>query len=220
MKTLNTLLLTAAISALGMTANAQTRTTTTVTSGATSAGVTTARPSESMDGRFIGKLIALNTYEVRLLQLAQGMSRRKDLKDHAKHMLDYHQTLDKQMRDYAMANGYNSTEKKDLKYDGKIEKRSGQPAGLEWDKDIIEDIVDAHEDAIEIIRKERKNVSDQKLLAMVDAAMPRLQEHLTMLRPMESGAKEAVRTNDTTAGSHGMQMAPTAVPATDSSRMR
>jgi predicted outer membrane protein len=211
MKTISKSILMLAITAcIGHSANAQggrssTTTTTTVTSGSGNGGTTTVRPNATLDGRFVGKLIALNAYEIRLLQLVQGMSRRKDLKDHAVHMLADHQQLDQQMRAYATAHGFTSMEKKDFKYDEKITKRAGQPAGLEWDKDIIEDLVDAHEDGLEIMRKERKNLSDQQLVAMVDAALPKMEAHLTMLRPLESGAKEAVRTNDTAAG-NGLHM--------------
>ncbi len=142
------------------------------------------------DDKFLSDMVNANRYELGLLQLILKKSGNRDLKNAAQKMLSDHQMLADRAAAYSTAKGYKVDPDKMGKYNEKLQKWSGKKGGMEWDADMVTELVDMHKDGIDMLEDSRKDVQDEELRTIIEEALHPMRMHLTMLEPLKGQVKK------------------------------
>lgn len=142
------------------------------------------------DSKFLTDLVLANRYELQLMELSLKKSNNRDLKDASQHMIEDHRELDRIVRSYANEKGYNLDKDKGSEVNDKIAKWMQKKGGMEWDADIIEELVDIHKDGIDMLQDARNDVKDEELKQIMNNALPTMEMHLKMLTPLKEKVKK------------------------------
>ena len=129
---------------------------------------------------FVDDASSANTKEIAWLQAGIDHGTNKEMKAHAKMMMKDHKGLADAMNAYASKKG--------------IDVPAADTAGIvsinenpgkEWDKEWVDKMVSAHQDAIDKFESAQTKVTDPELKAMIDKTLPTLHSHLDMMKGMQ-----------------------------------
>ncbi|MES2702763.1 MAG: DUF4142 domain-containing protein [Bacteroidota bacterium] len=137
------------------------------------------------DSDFVVKATIDNNMELKLLQAGVAKGADKDLKKHATMMIADHKKLGAKVAAYAKAKGYKLPDGDDGKSTEKLADIDKSAKGKEWDKEWTDDVLDAHESAVNLFERNSDNVKDAELKAMIDEALPTLRSHRDMMKEMD-----------------------------------
>jgi len=139
----------------------------------------------NVDSNFVVKAAATNNAEMKILQAGIDMGTDKEIKVHARMMLADHKKLGEKVKAYASKKGYILPEGDNGKSDKEMTKLNNNSNGAEWDKEWVNHMVSAHQDAIDMFEKAENNVKDPDLKNIIADALPTLNSHLEMMKKLQ-----------------------------------
>jgi len=142
------------------------------------------------DAKFLSDLRLMNTYELQLMELILKKGNHRALKDVAQHMLEDHQKLNMRVTAYARSKMYGNDPDEQSKTIEKVNKWRQKKGGMEWDADIIEELIDVHKDGIDMLEDAISDVKDDELKTVMNDALPAMKMHLEMLEPLKETIKK------------------------------
>jgi putative membrane protein len=144
----------------------------------------TASQGGSVDGSFVADATSAGMTEVKLGQLAEEKGWNTAVKDFGKKMESDHSKAGDELKDVADRN--NITLASDMNDANKSEfsKLSGL-SGKEFDKAYATQMVQDHESAVALFKKESSQGSNKDLKSFATKTLPTLEGHLQMARQME-----------------------------------
>jgi putative membrane protein len=137
------------------------------------------------DASIFGFIGANNAREVREGQLGEKKSKNAAVKKLAQQLVTEHRAFALEMR--ALAQKLSVTPDT---ADGEVQKVLGKgrdqikeltdkPAGADWDKKYIDNVIDDHKDMLDKLQDAAKNTNSAELRAAIEKASGKIQEHLT-----------------------------------------
>jgi len=142
------------------------------------------------DAKFLSDLRLMNTYELQLMELILKKGNHRALKDAAHHMLEDHRKLDEKTMAYAATKRYGNDPDESSKAAEKVAKWQQKKGGMEWDADLIEELIDVHKDGIDMLEDAVTDVKDDRLRTIMKDALPAMKMHLEMLEPLKETIKK------------------------------
>ena len=67
---------------------------------------------------------------------------------------------------------------------------AAEKGGMEWDADVIEELIDAHKDGIDMLQDALTDSKDDALRLIINDALPAMKTHLDMLEPLKETVKK------------------------------
>lgn len=165
------------------------------TAAATPSAVTTDVASDmasgnEKDAKFFSDLRAANLFELRMVEMVFKKSGNRDLKNAAQQMIETHQQLDQRTKEYGTRMRYAIDPDEGSKVAEKLAKWNDKKGGMEWDADIIEEMIDTHADGIDMLEDAQSGVQDEELKKMIQATIPTMKMHVQMLLPLKEKIKK------------------------------
>jgi predicted outer membrane protein len=142
------------------------------------------------DAKFTSDILSADNYTTWLLEIVPEKAQSEELKKIAQEMLPEHTNMRNQIQAYAESRGYGMNSDKIEKYTAKRAKWETKRGGKEWDADIMEELVDMHKDAIDMLEDAQKDVKDQELKQWIVEVLLKWQNHYAMLEPMKEQVKK------------------------------
>lgn len=139
---------------------------------------------QSVDGGFVADASSAGMTEVKLGQLAEQKGWNSAVKDFGKKMEADHSKAGDELKDAADRN--NITLPNDMNYANKAEfDKLSALSGKEFDKAYATQMVQDHESAVALFKKESSQGSNKDLKDFATKTLPTLEGHLQMARQME-----------------------------------
>ncbi len=148
------------------------------------------KAGEAEDAKFFSDLRLSNAYELRLMELVFEKSGNRDLKNAAQQMVEKHQEMERRTRDYGARKKFILDPDEGNKVNEKLAKWHEKKGGMEWDADIIEELIDVHKDGVDMLQDSREDVKDMELRTMVEDALKTKEKHLEMLAELKETIKK------------------------------
>jgi len=142
------------------------------------------------DAKFLSDLRLMNDYELQLMELIFKKGNHRALKNAAQQMFEEHQKLDGTLSSYAQSHRYGNDPDESAKATEKANKWRQKKGGMEWDADIIEELIDIHKDGIDMLEDALTDVNDEQLKDLMNEELPILKQHLKMLQPLKETIKK------------------------------
>ena len=137
------------------------------------------------DSSFVVKAAATNNAELKILQAGIDNGTDKELKAHARMMMADHKKLGEKVKAYADKKGYPLPDGDNGKADDEMAKLNQTAKGSDWDKEWVNHMVSAHQDAIDMFENGKMNVKDDDLRLIISGALPTLHSHLDMMKGLQ-----------------------------------
>lgn len=138
------------------------------------------------DAQILAQMSVSNGAEISSSQLAQPKARNQQVKDFARDMIAEHQAMQGQADSLATrANITPSPAQGDTlqqALDRGREQLQGQAAGAEFDRMYMDMQVTAHEGTLALLNNARGAAQNADLQALIDQAIPKVQQHLDRAR--------------------------------------
>lgn len=135
------------------------------------------------DQDFINKAFQSNQNEIELSRLAAQKASSSDVKQYAQQLVDDHTKANDQLRQIAQSKGINipssSSQGADIN-------RFQNLSGANFDRQYIQNQVQAHKKAITMYRNEANNGQDPDLKSFASTQLSNLQQHETMANDLHS----------------------------------
>jgi predicted outer membrane protein len=144
----------------------------------------------SKDAKFTSDILGANGYLMHLMQLTLKKGGNRDLKNAVQQMMEDHQKEDVKITKYASTKGMGIQAGEKAKYDAKIAKWDAKRGQMEWDADIVEELVDLHKDGIDMLEDARTDVTDQELKALIEEELAMLKIHQGLIAPLKEKVKK------------------------------
>jgi len=141
--------------------------------------------SGNVDSNFVVKAATTNNAELKILQEGMDKASDKELKTHLRMMIADHKKLGVKVKAYSAKKGYTLPDGDNGKSDDEIAKLNNKDKGPDFDKELVDHLVSAHQDCIDMFEKAQNNVKDQELKDMIGDALPTLHSHLDMMKQMQ-----------------------------------
>lgn len=145
---------------------------------------------EPEDAKFFSDLRLMNAYELQLMEIILKKGNHRALKDAAQKMLEEHRVLDQRLATYAQETGLGNDADEAAKGNEKANKWRQKKGGMEWDADIIEELIDVHKDGIDMLQDAVTDVENPELKNIMNEAIPTMESHLEMLIPLKETVKK------------------------------
>lgn len=126
--------------------------------------------------QFVLEASANSMMEVELGQLAQEKAQSQEVKDFAQMMVNDHQQLNQNLQNALQDNPISMPEHLKAKQQEKLQELQNE-SGREFDKEYMQTMVEAHEEAIENFENVRNEVQDAELQAWIDKGLNTLRQH-------------------------------------------
>jgi len=140
-----------------------------------------ARYDQSKDADFVKDVSKANASELHLLAL--GIQKGgKDVKASAHHMQADHKKLGEEMSAYAAKNNI----KVDIDSSNLRSNMDDDKAGIDWDKNWVNKMVDDHEKTVKKFEDNQNDVKDPELKALIGKTLPTLHMHLDMAKQLQA----------------------------------
>jgi putative membrane protein len=158
-------------------------------SAAQSAGAQTAATTVSdADRKFVTKAAQDGMAEVQLGQLAQEKGQSDQVKQFGARMVQDHTQANDQLKSIAQAKGIALPAAVEGKHRKHLEKMQNL-SGAEFDRAYMKHMVDDHQKAVKLFKREAERGSDADLKAFAASTLPKLQDHLAMAKSTEKAAR-------------------------------
>lgn len=144
---------------------------------------------EKKEAKLFSDLQQMNNYELQLMELILKKGDHRALKDAAQRMLEDHQKLDARLKDYGSTRAFSRAEA-NAQAQEKANKWRQKKGGMEWDADIIEELIDMHKDGIDVMQNARDDIKDDALMMLINETLPVLQSHEKMLASLKETVKK------------------------------
>jgi putative membrane protein len=142
------------------------------------------------DAKFFSDMRMANLYELKLMELIFKKSGNRDLKNAAQRMIEDHQLMERKTRDYGTRMKFGMNPDEASKVNEKLVKWNEKKGGMEWDADIIEELIDAHKDGVDMLEDSKGDVKDDNLKAVIEEALATKRKHLEMIAPLKETIKK------------------------------
>jgi putative membrane protein len=134
------------------------------------------------DRRFVTKASHDNQVEIQVAQLATQRASNPDVKNFAQRLVDDHTQLGQQMQQLASTKGITlKEENKEDREDKKLSKLSGS----DFDREFVKRMVAEHKKDLKEFKDRADDSKDPELKALVQATVPKLQQHLQIAQQLE-----------------------------------
>ncbi|HEY0180777.1 MAG TPA: DUF4142 domain-containing protein [Dokdonella sp.] len=146
------------------------------------------------DNDFATKAAQAGYAEVAAGQLASSQGQSPQVKSFAQHMVSDHTKANQDLGSVAakislqLPNGPSDAQKRDAD-------DLAQKQGADFDKAYAKMMVDDHEDAVSLFRKEAESGTNADLKAFAQRTLPTLEQHLQMAKDLANGAQAAASTS-------------------------
>ena len=148
------------------------------------------KAGDAEDEKFFSDLRLTNAYELRLVEMVFEKSGNRDLKNAAQQMIEAHQKMEQRTRDYATRKKFTIDADEGSQVNEKLAKWKDKKGGMEWDADVIEELIDAHKDGVDMLNDSRTDVKDIELRTMIEDALNTKEAHLEMLAKLKETIKK------------------------------
>jgi putative membrane protein len=136
------------------------------------------------DQSFIDQLAQGGYAEVEAGKLATE-SKNQAVANFGKQMVADHTRMNEELAALAKSKGYEPPTSADLASKAKSALLNVMP-GATFDKQYADSQVDDHQETLELLQNEARNGQDPDLKALAEKAIPKIEEHLTMARQLQS----------------------------------
>jgi putative membrane protein len=141
---------------------------------------------EGKDAGFLKQAAQNGHAEIEASKLAQTKATQSDVKTFAGKMVEDHQKASQELMQLAQSKGVKLPDDPSLMQRGRLKLLSGAD-GEKFDRRYAESFgVKAHEDNLKLFKEAAANAKDADVKAFAQKTLPKLEEHLTMARSMES----------------------------------
>ncbi len=137
--------------------------------------------SKVEDKEFVNKVAMSGMTEVELGQLVLSKTSNEDVKAFAQRMIDDHSKGNEELKTLAASKGITLPAALGAKEKKMIDDLSKLPAD-KFDREYIEDMVDAHDKNVALFEKEASKGKDAETKAWAEQKLPTLREHQKMAR--------------------------------------
>jgi len=147
-----------------------------------------AQDASSDDKMFIKNAMEADLAEIQLSQIVVEKSVNADVKQFAQQMIDGHTKLDEQVKPIAQKMNIAPPTELNAKHKSTKAKLEAE-TGAELDRNYVDAMLHAHEDAVSNFQKEASIGKDAELKQAVNQAVPIVTEHLQMVQKLKSSLK-------------------------------
>jgi len=142
------------------------------------------------DAKFLTDFMVMNHYAYSLAEMILKKGNHRDLKDAAQRLLEDHRQLSDRATAYATARQLPMEWEKGNDMAEKLAKWEGKRGGMEWDADMIEELIDAHKDGADMLEDARNDVRNQELKLLFTEALSAMRTHLDMFATLKEKVKK------------------------------
>ena len=144
---------------------------------------------EKKDAKYFSDVLQMNSYELQLMELILKKGNHRALRDAVQRMLEDHQKLDARLREYAAGHPVGNIDitAQVLEKANKWRQKKG---GMEWDADVIEELIDLHKDGVDMMQDSHNDVQDEALKMIINETLPVLQSHQQELKALKETVKK------------------------------
>lgn len=142
------------------------------------------------DTKFLSGFRVMNHYELRLTELTMKKGNHRELKNAAQKMYEDHLKTEQDLKAYTERGRYRNSSEETSDVREKISKWQQKKGGMEWDADIIEELIDVHKDGIDFLEDAATDVEDPELKDLIKKTIPLMRKHLSMLEPLKETVKK------------------------------
>lgn len=147
------------------------------------------------DAKFTSDVLSADNYTIWLLELIPAKAQSEELKNFADKAMEDHIMMRDQIKMYADAHGYGMNSDKIEKYTDKRAKWDKKRGGQEWDADMVEELVDIHKDAIDMLEDAKTDARDEELKQWMTSTILIWRNHYDMLNPIKEKVKKPWKKN-------------------------
>ncbi len=155
------------------------------------------RNSGDADRDFVADAVEANAKEIKALKLGQERGG-SQVKEAAGMMLTDHFQMGEQMRSYITSK---SMALEDVDTNRIDDDYNFDDTGNDFDRKWAEEMVEDHEDVIDLFEDAEDDVKDPELKSMITAALPKLRAHLEHSRQLRDQLGNQNNNNENTGGS-------------------
>ncbi len=138
----------------------------------------------------LNQLHHINQKEIELAKLAQEKAQSADVKSAAQQIQNDHQQLDTQVQSVAKAQNIELQEFQPSTYEKAAMTKMKALEGAQFDQAFSANMKMSHKQAAQQLRTTRADIKDTQVKGLIDAALPKVQQHHKMSKKMENKASE------------------------------
>jgi putative membrane protein len=128
---------------------------------------------------FVQRVSRAGMDEVKLARLAEERASNADVKKFARHMVENHGRINKELMALADSKGIRPAKQMDEKHQA-LADQLGRLEGPAFDRRFMASQVKDHEEAVHLFQAYSRNGDDAELKSFATKALPKLKEHLSM----------------------------------------
>ena len=152
------------------------------------------RSTGNPDKDFAADAIEANSQELKALRLGEQRGGPK-VKQAVASMMPDHQQLGEQMKSYVTAKNMTFNDLDTARIDDDYEFND---TGADFDRKWAEEMVEDHEDVVELFEDAQDDVKDAELKTMITNTLPKLRQHLEMSRKLRDELSNTRNDGNTT----------------------
>jgi len=154
--------------------------------GADAAGTATGKVD---DKKFVKDAALGGMTEVELGKLAAQKASDPKVKEFGQQMVDDHTKANENLKQIATKSNIPVPDSLDAKHQSRVDKLS-KLSGEQFDKAYLKDQLKDHETDVREFKDEANNGSDPNVKTFASGTLPKLQEHLDMVKSLNKGGKQ------------------------------
>jgi len=140
------------------------------------------------DRKFLQDAAAGGMLEVELGRIAAEKGTTEQVRQFGQRMVDDHSQANEQLRSIAQSKGVPLLDTLDARQRKEVERLQKLPAG-QFDQAYMKLMVEDHQEDIRAFRKEAQQGSDSNIRSFASSTLPRLHDHLAMVREAAKSVK-------------------------------
>lgn len=152
------------------------------------ANMNTNRAAMGDDADFMNEADLSGMAEIELSKLAQTKAQNAEVKKFAAMMVADHTKAGSELKALGAKKDFKPAMELDSAHKSMLEKLKGL-SGMDFDKEYVEAMVDDHEDAVDLFKSQAESGKDPELKAFAAKTLPKLEEHLKMIRGIQGNLK-------------------------------
>jgi putative membrane protein len=130
---------------------------------------------------FVTDVLEMNAEEKAWLREAMNSATDQELKSTARQMMEEHEKLDTDLRDYAAKRNFRTDD-----IDTSETVRLNERRGMDWDEEWADEVGDKHRQMIRRFERAEKRVEDADLKNLITQNLPTLRTHLGTIEKLEA----------------------------------
>lgn len=133
------------------------------------------------DLQVLSRLAQADMAEIAAGKVAAQKATNPDVKKYGQHMVDEHTKMLEEGKKLAQSKGVKPPADTDKKHQAALKKLEGL-SGAEFDRAYIQQMVQDHQEVLQLAQKTAKSTKDAELKAHLEKGAPHIQEHLDMAK--------------------------------------